>query len=96
MSTRASQGRSSRAASPPGSKHSEVLADKYGSSYTRPLYENGRLRGFLFFDAVEKGFFTPAVVPKTSVTAQKKTQITAAPIRAPISGRISKRWIGPR
>jgi HD-GYP domain-containing protein (c-di-GMP phosphodiesterase class II) len=50
-------------------EHSRVLLQRYGSSYTRPLYENGRLRGFLFFDAEEKGFFTPAVVQRLGVYA---------------------------
>ncbi len=49
--------------------HSQVVVDRYGSSYTRPLYEGGRLRGFLFFDAVEKAFFTPEVVQRLSVYA---------------------------
>lgn len=50
-------------------EHSQVVIERYGSSYTRPLYEGGRLRGFLFFDAVDKGFFTPQVVQRLSVYA---------------------------
>ena len=38
----------------------------------------------------------PAAVPNTSAVAQKKNQTAVVPISAPISGRTSKRWIGPR
>ena len=38
----------------------------------------------------------PAAVPKTGATAQKNTQTAVVPMRAPISGRSSRRWIGPR
>jgi len=38
----------------------------------------------------------PATVPNGMATAQKKIQIAMAPMMAPISGRISRRWNTPR
>ncbi len=38
----------------------------------------------------------PAAVPNTGATAQKNTHTAVVPMRAPISGRSSSRWIGPR
>ena len=53
-----------------GSKHSQtLLAEGFKSSYTKPFYKKGALCGFLFFDAVEAGFFTPPVVRHISVYA---------------------------
>jgi two-component system, response regulator RpfG len=49
------------------SLHSRVLADRYGSSFTRPLFDGDRLRGFVFFDADAKGYFTPDVVLRVGV-----------------------------
>lgn len=52
------------------STHSQrLLAQGFRSSYTKPFYNRGELGGFLFFDAVEVGFFTPAVVRHLSVYA---------------------------
>ena len=51
------------------SEHSKILVGRYGSSFTRPLYEQGQLRGFLFFDALPKGYFTPAIVQRLAVYA---------------------------
>src|SRR5512135_675325 len=43
--------------------HSRRLLERqYRSSYTKPFYEDGRLRGFLFYDATVRDYFTPAVV----------------------------------
>jgi len=51
-----------------GTKHSQqLLAQGFRSSYTKPFYNNGSLCGFLFFDAVEKGFFSQSVVRHLSV-----------------------------
>ena len=50
--------------------HSQVLLERYRSSYTKPLFEEERLRGFLFFDATEPGFFTSGVVQRLEVYAQ--------------------------
>lgn len=47
--------------------HSQVVTELFGSSYTRPLFEGSHLRGFLFYDAAEKGYFTPAVVQRLQV-----------------------------
>ena len=52
------------------SPHSRAIAARYGSSYTRPLVEDGRLRGFIFYDAVEKEYFTPAVVQRLTVYSE--------------------------
>ena len=38
----------------------------------------------------------PPAVPNLVATAQKKIQIAMAPIEAPISGRMSRRWNTPR
>ncbi len=38
----------------------------------------------------------PSAVPNCPATAQKKTQIAMAPIMAPISGRMNRRWNTPR
>jgi HD-GYP domain-containing protein (c-di-GMP phosphodiesterase class II) len=47
----------------PGTVHSRRILEKgYRSSLTVPFQEAGALRGFLFFDAVEPGYFTPARV----------------------------------
>jgi HD-GYP domain-containing protein (c-di-GMP phosphodiesterase class II) len=41
-----------------GSEHSRrIRAGGYGSSYTLPIFRNGSLQGFLFFNAIEKGAF---------------------------------------
>lgn len=46
-----------------GATHTRLLVERgFRSSYTLPFYEHGRLRGFVFFDSTETGFFTPAVV----------------------------------
>lgn len=50
-------------------EHSQILLQRYGSSYTKPLYEDDHLRGFVFFDAVDRGFFTPSVVQRLSIYA---------------------------
>jgi HD-GYP domain-containing protein (c-di-GMP phosphodiesterase class II) len=59
-------------------RHSQVVAKHWGSSYTRPLFEGNRLRGFLFFDAVEKGYFTPAIVLHLAVYAELMAMILAS------------------
>ncbi len=43
-------------------RHSQTVAANWGSSYTRPIFDGARLRGFVFFDALSKGYFTDAVV----------------------------------
>ncbi len=51
-----------------GSVHSQRLLEKgYLSSMTVPFYEAGALRGFLFYDAVERNYFGPAVVRRLEV-----------------------------
>jgi HD-GYP domain-containing protein (c-di-GMP phosphodiesterase class II) len=50
-------------------RHS-VAISRYGSSYTRPLFEREKLRGFIFFDAVDTGFFGPGVVRRVGLYAE--------------------------
>lgn len=59
-------------------KHSQLVVENWGSSYTRPLYEGSRLRGFLFFDAVERGYFTPAMVLRLAVYAELMTMVLSS------------------
>jgi len=40
----------------------KVVEGGYRSSYTVPLMQNGRLSGFLFFNALEPNFFSPTVL----------------------------------
>ena len=51
-------------------RHSEVVREHFGSSYTRPLFEGTHLRGFLFYDAEEKDYFTPSIVQRLSVYSE--------------------------
>lgn len=51
-------------------RHSQAVAAHWGSSFTRPLFENQNLRGFVFFDAREKDFFQPPVVLRLNVYAE--------------------------
>jgi HD-GYP domain-containing protein (c-di-GMP phosphodiesterase class II) len=51
-----------------GSVHSQKLLEKgYLSSLTKPFYESGALRGFLFYDAVSRDYFSPSVVRRLEV-----------------------------
>jgi HD-GYP domain-containing protein (c-di-GMP phosphodiesterase class II) len=56
-------------------RHSVAITSHYGSSYTRPLFERDRLRGFIFFDAVDKGFFGPGVVQRAGLYAELMTAL---------------------
>ncbi|MFN8012511.1 MAG: HD-GYP domain-containing protein [Holophagaceae bacterium] len=57
-----------------GSHHSQKLLEKgYLSSLTRPFYESGSLRGFLFFDAVARDYFQPATVRRLEVYSNLAT-----------------------
>ena len=47
-------------------------------------------------DALSMMFEAPLAVPNGTLTAQKKIQIPIAPIMAPISGRMKRRWNTPR
>jgi len=47
--------------------HSQAIAGSYASSYTRPLYDGSHLRGFLFYDANEKDYFSPITVHRLQV-----------------------------
>lgn len=50
--------------------HTRLLLERgFRSSYTLPFYEHGRLRGFIFFDACESGFFTPTIVRHLTIYA---------------------------
>ncbi len=48
----------------------KLLEHGYRSSYTVPLIRNERLKGFLFFNATEAGFFTPSVIAQLWPYAQ--------------------------
>ncbi len=48
----------------------KLLEYGYRSSYTVPLMRDGLLRGFLFFNATEPGFFTPFVIAQLWPYAQ--------------------------
>ncbi len=46
----------------PSTEHSRWLLDQgYRSSFTIPIYDQGRFAGFLFFDSMGPGSFTPVV-----------------------------------
>jgi HD-GYP domain-containing protein (c-di-GMP phosphodiesterase class II) len=53
------------------SEHTRLLLQKgYRSSYTLPVFEDGQLFGFLFFDASVPGYFDPQVVEHLDVFAR--------------------------
>jgi len=58
--------------------HSQLVVANWGSSYTMPLYEGTRLRGFLFFDAVERGYFTPTRVLRLAVYAELMAMVLSS------------------
>jgi len=52
----------------PSAEHSQrLLAKGYRASLTVPFHEAGALRGFLFYDACEPGFFTEALAHRLEV-----------------------------
>ncbi len=52
------------------SPHSRLLLESgFRSSYTRPFFDNERLRGFVFFDSRRTGYFQPRVVRHLAVYA---------------------------
>ncbi len=59
-------------------RHSQAVAGNWGSSYTRPIFEGQRLRGFLFFDAVERAYFAPPVVLRLAVYSELMTLMLAS------------------
>lgn len=51
--------------------HSLRLLERgYRSSYTAPFYDNGELRGFLFFDSKLQGYFQRSVVERLQLFAR--------------------------
>lgn len=47
----------------PDAQHTrKLLQHGYRSSYTVPLMRGGKLKGFLFFNATQPGFFSPSVI----------------------------------
>jgi HD-GYP domain-containing protein (c-di-GMP phosphodiesterase class II) len=50
-----------------GQHDRQLLVSGYRSSYTRPFYDRGRLYGFLFFDSMERAYFTPTLVRHLSL-----------------------------
>jgi HD-GYP domain-containing protein (c-di-GMP phosphodiesterase class II) len=52
-------------------EHTRRLIERgYLSSYTMPLFEGGRLFGFLFFDSRQPGYFQPLLVEHLSIFAR--------------------------
>ena len=52
-------------------EHTRRLIERgYRSSYTMPLFEGGRLFGFLFFDSREPGYFRPLLVEHLAIFAR--------------------------
>lgn len=52
-------------------EHTRLLVAKgYRSSYTMPLFEAGRLFGFLFFNSRQPGYFRPSIVQHLAVFAR--------------------------
>ena len=52
-------------------EHTRRLIERgYRSSYTMPMFEAGRLFGFLFFDSRQPGYFTPLLVDHLSIFAR--------------------------
>lgn len=49
------------------SPHSKAVVGRYASSFTKPLFEDGRLRGFLFFDSTERSYFSNGVVQRLDI-----------------------------
>lgn len=47
--------------------HSQAVSSAYASSYTRPLFDGRHLRGFLFYDADTKDYFSPAAVHRLQI-----------------------------
>ncbi len=55
-------------------EHTRRLLERgYRSSYTMPLFEGGRLFGFLFFDSREPGYFRPMLVEHLAIFARLLT-----------------------
>ncbi|MGE5548465.1 MAG: HD domain-containing phosphohydrolase [Solirubrobacterales bacterium] len=71
------------------SPHSQRLGEAgYHSSYTRPVFEEGRLFGFIFLDSREGDYFTPAAVQHLQVFIQLITLaliVALAPVRMLVS-----------
>lgn len=52
-------------------EHTRRLIERgYRSSYTMPLFEGGRLFGFLFFDSRQPGYFRPLLVDHLAIFAR--------------------------
>ena len=52
-------------------EHTRRLIERgYRSSYTMPLFEGGRLFGFLFFDSRQPGYFRPLLVEHLAIFAR--------------------------
>ena len=53
---------------PRGGQHTRCLLERgYRSSYTMPFYEGDQLCGFVFYDSLQEGMFTPTTVRYLSV-----------------------------
>lgn len=60
----------------------------YRSSYTQPIFDGERLFGFLFFDAAEPGYFTPAAIRHLQVFIQLVTLallVAISPVKTLVS-----------
>lgn len=53
-----------------GLHNQRLAASGYRSSFTAPFFDQGELFGFLFFDSMRPGYFSPAVVAHLSVYAR--------------------------
>lgn len=59
-------------------EHTRRLIEKgYRSSYTMPLFDSGRLFGFLFFDSRQPGYFRPLIVEHLAIFARLLTLVLA-------------------
>ena len=61
-----------------------ILSQGYRSSFTVPFFEDGRLNGFLFFNAAERCYFSPEVARRLAVYASLASLLVLrglAPVR---------------
>lgn len=71
--------RLNRPGNSPQSTHSKIIAEEgYRSSYTTPMYLNGRCWGFIFFDLREPGPLAEAVLNQLDVFAHLISAVVTA------------------
>ena len=64
--------------------HSRVVAEHFGSSYTRPIFDCEELQGFTFFNAYEPGYFQREVVQRMGIYGDLVGHVVA---RSRVPGR---------